>query len=341
MTNIRKYGKVGLFFLALLIGAYLYFFKANVPKKLEEPYLYVSTGSDFAAIRANLVDNGFLKDPSNFDLWTQFLGYKKVRPGRFKIQAGMSSYRLIKHLQLGEQAPVKLTLNGLTYVEQFAGKSGKVLENDSLAIIQLLQDSAYLDSIGYTKETLMSLIIPNSYELMWNTSPRALVQRMVREHKHFWNADRTAKAAALNMTPNEVYIMASIVDGETNIASEMPTVAGAYFNRLKINMPLQADPTVQFALMLSQGGGWRRLMYSDYTFPHIYNTYLHRGLPPGPIGMPSVKAIDATLQPESHDYLYFVAQPNNSGGHGFSKTLQEHNVKVAQFQQWMRTRSNS
>jgi UPF0755 protein len=326
---------------AIAAGVYMWLFRANVPSTLKNEFLYVASGSDVSQLRQNLIDNGFLNDPTNFDTWASLINYSRVRPGKYKIQPGWSSHKLIKFLKNGEQTPVNLVVNGLTRVELLAGKAGKQLESDSLAFVQLLNDTSYLDSIGYTRERLLCLLIPNTYQFHWNTTPRQLMQRMMKEHKKFWNKDRIARAQTLNLTPDEVYILASIVDGETNVVAEMPTVAGTYLNRLRINKPLEADPTVQYALMDIHGGGWRRLLYEDYNINHPYNTYIRKGLPPGPVGMPSVKAIDATLNPDQHDYIFFVAQPNNSGAHAFSRTFQEHLIKVEQFRKWMREQGKS
>ena len=168
---------------------------------------------------------------------------------------------------------------------------------------------------------------------MWNTEPRKFVERMGTEYKKFWNPERTAKAKAQGMTPEEVVTMASIVEGETKYDDEKPRVAGAYINRLKRNIRLQADPTTQFALMeIENTRSFRRLLYRDYATPHPYNTYVIDGLPPGPICMPSPTSIEAVLKPEQHNYIYFCAKPDNTGYHNFAETLEQHNVNVKIYQ---------
>ena len=323
----------------LLTAGYFYIFKANVPDTLKEEFVKIPTGSTLESLSKQLYTEGVITDESDFNRWAGWLSFHTVRAGKFKVKPNWSSYDLIKHLQRGEQMTVKVVLNNEKSPFQVAGKMAKVLEADSLALISTFLDAKFLDSIGYSKETLMCLMLPNTYEFYWNTDARKFVERMLKEHKKYWNDTRTAKAKAMNMTPDQVVTMASIVEGESNHADERPKVAAAYLNRLKTNMRLQADPTVQFALMdIEKTASFRRLFYSDYTTQHPYNTYVHDGLPPGPICMPSVSSIDAVLSPDDNKYVFFCGKPDNSGYHNFAETYEQHQVNVKIYQQWLASR---
>jgi UPF0755 protein len=322
-------------------GAYMYFFKQNVPDSLNNEFVKIPTGSTLDDLTKQLNTEGFITDESNFGQWASWLKFKNVRSGRFKIKAGWSSYDLVKHLQRGEQAPVKVVLNNERTPAQVAGKISKVLESDSLTFINTFLNEAFLDSLGYKKETLMCLMLPNTYDLFWNTTPKKFIERMLKEHKRFWTEERTARAKALKMNPDEAVTMASIVEGESNQVDERPRVAGAYLNRLMQNVKLQADPTVQFALMESEKTpSFRRLLNRDYLFQHPYNTYIHDGLPPGPICMPTMATIDAVLNPEKHDYIYFCAKPDLSGYHNYAVTFEQHLQNVKIYTTWLATQRN-
>jgi UPF0755 protein len=217
-------------------------------------------------------------------------------------------------------------------LEDIAGKAARFIESDSLTILKTLTDRSYIEYLGFTPETFISTFIPNTYELFWTSTPRQLVERMVKEQKAFWaKGDRLAKAAALNLTPEQVYTVASIVERESNNSAERPTIGGVYLNRLKIGMKLQADPTCVFA---TRDFGARRVTEYHIMYPSPYNTYLNVGLPPGPISMASISSIDAVLNRADHGYLYFCAKPDNSGTHAFAETYAGHNVNVAKFRVW-------
>jgi UPF0755 protein len=216
-----------------------------------------------------------------------------------------------------------------------AAKAARFIEPDSLAIVRLFQDQDYLDSIGYNTETLMTLFIPNTYEFYWNTTPRAFVERMIKEHDKFWNKERRAKAEKLGLNPAEVYTLASIVERETLRNDEKQRMAGVYHNRILKGMLLQADPTAVFA---SRDFNTPRVTNYHLSIDSPYNTYKYTGLPPGPISMSSISSIDAVLNRESHDYLYFCAKGDGSGYHNFAKTLAAHNQNAAIYRENLRKR---
>lgn len=346
MTQPASSARLRILALALLlvvIAAAVYFWKpiqalyfTGVPASLPERFVNIPTGSSFEEVVDILKKGQFIDDEAAFRWLADQMKYKKdkMRAGRFEIQPGWSTRDLIKHLRNGEQAPVKVVFNNERLLEDVAGKAARFIEPDSLSLLNVMRDPAFLTEIGYTPETLMSIFIPNTYEMYWNTDAKSFIKRMLKEHDAFWDKnERRSKAQALHLTPEQVYTLASIVERETNYVPEKPTVAGVYLNRLKINMKLQADPTCVFA---SRDFTTHRVTDYHLSFPSPYNTYLHEGLPPGPISMASIPSIDAVLNFEKHDYLYFCAKPDDSGTHAFAATLAGHNVNVAKFRAWMR-----
>jgi UPF0755 protein len=329
-------------FAILLLGFIVFFDKimavygSNVPDKLEDPYLCIPTGSTYEDVQGILKEKGFILDEKSFDIVADLMSYKtaQVRPGRFKIKGGWGNRDLVKHLRGGEQSPVKISLNYERMSENVAAKAARYIEADSTAIAQLLQDSNYLDQYGYTPQTVMSVFIPNTYEFFWNTSPQQFLERMMEEHKKFWSKnDRLSKAESLNMSPKEVYTLASIVEKETLANSEKLRIAGVYLNRLtseETGRRLQADPTVVFA---TRDFDTRRVTQKHLKFDSPYNTYLYAGLPPGPISMANMSSIDAVLNAEKHNYVFFCAKPDNSGLHTFAETYKQHLVNVAKYHQ--------
>ncbi len=320
-----------------LVGAYFYIFKTNVPAKLETNYLYIPTGTDAEGLVSLLKKDNFIIDEGNFKLWAKYLKFTKPKAGKYQITPKWSSYNLVKHLRSGKQMPVKIVLNNEKTPAQVAGKIAVNLETDSIEFLKVFNDSVFIDSLGFNQDNLMCLFIPNTYELFWNTSPKKFLERMNREYKEFWTAERIAKAKEYQLTPNDIIAIASIVESETNHKDEKSKVAGVYLNRIKQNMPLQADPTVQFALMdIEQTATFRRLYNNDYTVKHRFNTYVNQGPPPGPVCMPSIATIDAVLNAEKHDYIFFVAKPDLSGYHDFAVSYQAHLVNVHRYQAWLR-----
>jgi UPF0755 protein len=310
-------------------------FLDGVPSQLGQNVVQIPTGSSFEEVATLLSSGGFVTDKESFTWLAEKMNYVKteMRPGRFVIKAGWSNRDLIKHLRAGKQEPVALVFTtNERLLEDIAGKAARFIESDSLTILKTLTDRSYIEYLGFTPETFISTFIPNTYELFWTSTPRQLVERMVKEQKAFWaKGDRLAKAAALNLTPEQVYTVASIVERESNNSAERPTIGGVYLNRLKIGMKLQADPTCVFA---TRDFGARRVTEYHIMYPSPYNTYLNVGLPPGPISMASISSIDAVLNRADHGYLYFCAKPDNSGTHAFAETYAGHNVNVAKFRVW-------
>ena len=311
---------------------------SGVPAQLDRSFLLIPTGASFEQVVDSLKSGNFITDEDGFRWLAEKMKYKRdqMRAGRYAIQAGWNNRELIQHLRAGKQDPVNVVLNNERLPEEIAGQVARFLESDSLTLLRAFQDPALLAEIGYTPETLTSLFIPNTYEMFWTTDPKGFIQRMVKEHDAFWSKNnRRAKAQAMGMTPEQVYTLASIVERETNNTSEKPMIAGVYLNRLKTGMLLQADPTCVFA---TRDFNTRRVTEFHTTFDSPYNTYLYKGLPPGPISMASISSIDAVLNAEQHNYLYFCAKPDDSGTHAFAATYAAHLVNAGRFQAWLNQR---
>lgn len=247
------------------------------------------------------------------------------KAGCYQIPQGVSVIRIVRMLKLGEQHTVNVTFNNLRTIPDLAGRVSQQLDLDSLELLNYLTDEKVAAQYEFTSATIFSMFIPNTYQFYWSTTPKKFTDRIYSEYNTFWNSDRVSKAKALNLSRLEVMTLASIVYEETKQTSEMARVAGVYINRLRIGMPLQADPTVKYAL---QDFTIKRVLNKHLEYDSPYNTYKYRGLPPSPIAMPSIAAIDAVLSPETHSYLYFCARPTFDGYHNFAKTLSEHNVNA-------------
>ena len=317
----------GLLLLALAVGGFAYYQVMVVPvlpQDSEAVTVQLPTGSDYETVMDSLAVQGIAPNRLFFDPLAEQMEFKRdrMRAGRFTILPGTSSVGLIRKLRGGAQATVDVVLTTEREPMNVAAKVARFLEPDSLAFQRLFQDTAYLDSLGYTPETLQTLFIPNTYEMYWNATPREFVARMVKEHERFWRSnDRLKKAKQLGLTPAEVYTLASIVEKESLQASERPRIAGVYLNRLETGMPLQADPTAVFA---TREFGVGRVLYRHIEYDSPYNTYVYRGLPPGPITMSSAGSIDAVLDPEGHDFIFFCARGDGSGLHNFAATSAGH-----------------
>lgn len=292
-------------------------------------YLCIKTGSRYADVLKMLKDSSFIVDAESFDWVARQKNYPQlVKAGRFKIRNGMSNNQLINLLRSGAQEPVKITIGKVRSIKRLAELVGNKLEMNDAELYMLLTDNNYLAKFGKTKETAFTLFITDTYHFNWNTSAEQFVERMYAESVKFWNDSRHEKAKAVNLTPDEAYTLASIVEEETIKNDEKPDVAGVYLNRIRIGMPLQADPTVKFAV-----GDFeiKRILNRHLEVESPYNTYKHKGLPPGPICIPSKSSIDAVLNHNKHKYLYFCAKDDFSGYHAFARTLIEHNANAEKY----------
>lgn len=329
---------VGFLLIILSITAFNYYqklFSGNVTDKQE--YLYIRSGSEFKDVFKSIKEEGIVKDTVSF-LWaSENMKYpEKVKAGKYKLDKGMSNRRLINMLKAGNQEPVKLAFQNVRLKETLVGMITKKIEADSNSLIKLLDSAEFVEKYGFNKSSVYSMFIPNSYEVYWNTSAEKFFLRMYDEYQKFWTAERKLKAEKIGLTPIQVSVLASIVDGEALHNKEMPMIAGLYMNRFNKGIRLEADPTVIYA---NNDFTIRRVLNKHLRKESPYNTYLNKGFPPGPISMPSIKAIDAVLNYDKHDYIYMCAKEDFSGYHNFASTLNQHLINARKFQQALNVRN--
>lgn len=318
---------IGTFLALILIGAisagtgYYYLFAPQFyPKKTV--YIHIDRDDTIDSIYNQLKNKGNPKSLTGFHWLAQYREYpQNIRTGRYAIRPKENVYHVFSRLYRGYQEPMNLTIGSVRTLDKIARSAGKQLMIDSAEIARTMNDSAFLQKIGYTTETMPSLFIPNTYQVYWDMSVEEFFERMQKEHQKFWNQERLAKATAIGLTATEVSTLASIVEEETNNNQEKPMVAGLYINRLHSGMPLQADPTIKFAL---QDFGLRRITNAHLEINSPYNTYLNTGLPPGPIRIPSPIGLDAVLNYTRHNYIYMCAKEDFSGTHNFASNYAEH-----------------
>jgi len=320
-------------FLAIvfILGVFYYniMFRSNVDLT-KDKYLFIKTGSDFNVVVDSIKKNNLVINLESFISTANSLGYiNRVKPGCYRIKRGMSNRTLVRMLITASQTPIKVTFNNVRTPEQLIEKISKQIEADSLSLIRFYKKEDTPESYGFTDKTLISMFIPNTYQLYWNTDSKEFFDRMKREYDKFWNKEREDKLKWLDLKREEVSTLASIVEEETNKIDERSKIAGVYINRLKKSMPLQADPTIKFAL---NDFTIKRIWTKHLEVKSPYNTYKNIGLPPGPICCPSISSIDAVLNYENHQYLYFCAKDDFSGYHVFAKTLAEHNRNADAYQ---------
>ena len=331
-------GKKTLLVILLILIAMVAFaawriFGSNTNFTEDKKSFYIKTGSSFNEVMTQLQQQDILRNTGTFKLLAQQLKYdKNVKAGRYVIDKGSSIYGVAKILKSGRQTPVNLVIKKLRTREDLAQKISANFECDSTAVFDFLNNNDTLLKFGLDTNTAMVAVIPNTYILLWNSSPAKIFKKLFNEQEKFWTEERKKKAAALNLSPKQVYTLASIVEEESNNDEDKGKIASVYLNRMETGMRLSADPTVIFALKdFSIKRVYKK--YTEYASP--FNTYLNSGLPPGPICTPSIKTIDAVLNAPATSYLYFVAQPNLTGYSNFAVTYQEHLVFAKQYQQWL------
>ncbi|WP_299248904.1 endolytic transglycosylase MltG [uncultured Cytophaga sp.] len=313
-------------FVMLSYYAYQIFFTANFANKIDDkPYtLYVRSGATFQDVLDTLDLHKVYEDKMSFAFISKILSYQDhVKPGRYIIPPSATNLQVVRKLRSGAQDPIKITFNNIRLKSEFIDRIGSKFSFGSDTLSRLLNNQKTCNKFGFDTTTILTMFLPNTYEFYWSISAEDFMDRMKEEYKAFWTQERKELASKAGLTPIQASILASIVDAETNQATEKSTVAGVYINRLNINMPLQADPTVKFAL-----GDFaiKRINHEliDAAGNSPYNTYRVLGLPPGPINMPSITTIDNVLNYESHDYLFFVADPSKPGYHIFNTDYRSH-----------------
>ncbi len=295
----------------------------------EKVSLYISSKDDFEIVKEKLYTKNVIINQKRFEWLAKKLDYPKyIKSGHYVISDGMNNNRLLNMLRSGNQTPIDLTFNNIRTLEQLAGRFSEQIDADSLSIITATKENSTIKEMGFNEECYAALFIPNTYELYWNIDADELIERMIMEYNRFWNDERKNKAKSIGLSPIEVSILASIVDKETVKVSEMPRIAGVYLNRLNKKWRLQADPTLVFAT-----GDFeiKRVLDVHKKIESPYNTYKYIGLPPGPICIPSIAAIDAVLNAEKHKFFYFCAKDDLSGYHVFAKNMSQHNANAEKY----------
>ena len=328
--------------LGLVVAAYFaYFvysamFKPNTAFNNESAYIYIPTNASYDYVHEQL--EPLLKDIEKFDALAKQKKYvTNIKAGRYIIKKGMNNNEIIISIR-SNNLPIKLSFNNQETLKKLAGRISIQIEADSLSLLNAMLDETFLSKNNFNTATALGMYIPNSYEFFWNTSAEQFRDRMLKEYNRFWNDSRINKAKEIGLNPSQVIALASIVYEESKKADEQPIIAGVYLNRLKVGMPLQADPTIKFAayqLPENKGKVIRRVLNVHKEIDSPYNTYKYAGLPPGLIAMPDLSAIDAVLNYEKHGYYYFAADANRLGYHKFAKTLTQHNVNAREYQRYL------
>jgi UPF0755 protein len=325
---------LGILLIALLVGGYAAWqvFGPTVSAP-ENKYFYIRTGTSYSDVRQSLIEKKIVSNTWFFDFLSKKLNYpSKVKAGRYQVKDGTSLLSLLRMLRAGNQSPVNLVINKLRLKEDLAQKIAANFECDSASVMEVLNDPKIAESYNVNNNTFMTTVIPNSYSIFWNSSPQKIIDKLHSEKEKFWNTERLNKAKALNLTPEQVYTMASIVEEETNKEPDKGLIASVYMNRIDKGMKLQADPTVKFAM---KNFGLKRILYKHLTYESPFNTYQNAGLPPGPICTPSTKTIDAVLNMPQTNYIYFVAKPDWSGLSNFTHSDEEHIINAKRYQHFL------
>ena len=310
-------------------------FSANTKFEEKEVYVYVPTGANYTDVKKIL--EPYIQNYDNFEMVANKRSYpENVKSGRFLLKKNMNNIDLVRAMR--SNVPVKLAFNNQERLENFAGRVGSEIEADSLSLMKAIKDSTFLKENGFNEDNVFAMFIPNTYEIYWNTSAEKFRDKMIKEYHNFWTAERIAKAEKQGLTTVQATILASIVHKESVKKDERPRIAGVYLNRLRLAMPLQADPTVIYALKLKANDFdqvIKRVFYNDLIMKSPYNTYVNVGLPPGPIAMPDITALEAVLNPEKHDYIYFCASVDRFGYHEFASTYEQHQINAKKYSDWI------
>lgn len=321
----------------ILYGFYItqQIFSENTKFSEKEVYVHIPTDANYET--AKQIITPYIEHMDRFEMVASKRNYpENVKAGRFLFTKGMNSYELLKALR--SNVPVKLAFNNQERLENFAGRISSQIEADSISLLKTIKDSVFMKENGFNEENVFAMFIPNTYELYWNTSAIKFRDKMIKEYRKFWTEERINKAKLQNLTQVEATVLASIVHKESVKKDERPRIAGVYLNRLRLGMPLQADPTVIYAIKKKSNDFdqvIKRVFYNDLVMSSPYNTYVNTGLPPGPIAMPDITAMDAVLNPEKHDYIFFCASVERFGYHDFAATLSEHNKNAKKYSDWI------
>lgn len=316
------------FFIMIVVYGYQVFFSPNIALN-KKSQIFIPENATIHQVVDSLKKYNQLEEIVSFMFVAKVLGYQEnIKSGRYILEEAMSNIDAVRHLRSGNQTAVKVTFNSVRMKEELAKKITKTLSITEKALLTQIKDVKVAESYGFNADNFGVMFLPNTYNMYWTSDSKNVLDRLHREYKGFWNAKRTAQATALGLTPIEVSILASIVEAETRMNDEKPRVAGVYLNRLKKGMLLQADPTVVFSV-----GDFtlKRVLNKHLAVDSPYNTYKYKGLPPGPIRIPSSRSIAAVLNAEKHDYIFFCAKEDFSGYHSFAKTSREHSRNARKY----------
>ncbi|AUC23711.1 aminodeoxychorismate lyase [Polaribacter sejongensis] len=325
-------------FISGIIG-YQYYQKIFGKSITKDTELFIYSSDSLIDVKEKISE--FSKNTNTFLLVAAKKNLSKPKPGRYILKEGMSNNELVNLLRSGNQTPVKLSFNNQDTLEKLAGRIAEQLETDSISLLASFKDKDFLSKNNLTEKSVLQIFVPNSYQFYWTTSAENFRDKIFVEYNRFWNESRLQKAKALELSKEEVIILASIVQKETAKNIERPIVAGLYLNRLKKGWPLQADPTIIYSVKELKGQDYvvKRVLTADLEINSPYNTYKFKGLPPTLISMPDISSIDGVLNAEKHDYFYMCANVDKLGYHAFAKTLSQHNRNAAKYHQWMNKQS--
>lgn len=316
--------------ITFIFYGYQMLYTANILVDKDDKVFIIHSGSTYRKVQEDLGAGGFVNDMVTFSFLARLSGYdKEIVPGRYILKRNMTNLQALRILKSGKQEVVKVTFSYVRLRSELVKKMTQYVGMSPDELDEAIDDFSKNNSEGFTNDNVVCMFLPNTYEVYFNILPEDLVTRMNSEYKKFWNEERTQKAKALGLTPIEVSILASIVQAETVKQDEAPKIAGLYLNRLRIDMALQADPTLVFA-----AGDFtiKRVLNEHKEIESPYNTYKYPGLPPGPINIPQIASIDAVLNADKNKYLYMCAKEDFSGYHNFAKTLEEHQVNARKYQ---------
>ena len=335
--KLLLYSLLTFFIFAFAAGSTAYYlFFSKTFRLTDTTYIYIHPGDSIETVCHQLSQQAHPSTLTGIQWLATFYDYDKhIRSGRYAVRPDDNAFKLIRRLASGQQTPVNLIIPSVRTIDKLSTAVSSRIMLDSATVASALTDSLTCARLGYTPQTIACLFIPNTYEVYWDMTLDQFLARMTKEKDRFWNDERRQKAKDIGLTPEEVVTLASIVDEETAKNDEKPIIAGLYMNRLKRGMLLQADPTVKFAC-----GDFRlqRILHKHLAVDSPYNTYLHAGLPPGPIRIPSIAGIESVLNYARHDYLYMCAKEDFSGRHNFAATLREHQNNALRYQRELNRR---
>lgn len=332
--------KITLSLIALIVLVpSIVWYQSNIQSALnQDVVIYIDKADSYDSVKTKLTP--YLVHESLFNTIADLKRYPSlIKTGKYTLSEDLSIISLINKLRIGDQDAVSVKFNNQESLESLAVRLADQIALDSTSIIQAMQDEVFLQKNGFSKETALAMYIPNTYEVYWNISAKDLIGRFLAEYKRFWNDTRLSLAKKQNLSAIEVSTLASIVQKESSYNPERPIIAGLYLNRINRGIPLQSDPTVIYVLHQKYGKDFevRRVLTKDTYIQSPYNTYQNRGLPPGPICMPDINAIDAVLNPQKHNYIYMCASVDQPGQHEFARTLKAHNANARKYQNWINT----